>query len=110
MRLVEEAGYQDRIDTARGKILYLTKGGWGIKCGDPKAWGFDDADWTPFKEYEIIRDDEQTNTHSELARTYFLWKEKDGPFPKGICSTSMCHRAQRCNVRKQCFGNFEAFQ
>lgn len=103
LRAAEEAGHADVIDTQKAKIFYVTKGGYGVKSDDAGAWGLDDGPWSPFKEFEVERDDTQTDKHSDLARRLHVWREEGGPLPEGICPTSVCPRAKKCNVRSQCW-------
>jgi hypothetical protein len=106
MRLVAESSLPQakEIDTENAKILYIIKGGWGVPSTDPAEWGITaDFGWTPFKEFDIKRDDEQTDHHAELARELKLWRDEDGPMPGRICSTSTCQRAKRCHVRVKCW-------
>ena len=49
------------IDTSKATVLYTTKGGYGVPDPDLKKWGLSDH-FSPFKEFEIERDDSRLKT------------------------------------------------
>ena len=110
LRLIEESNYEfkDEIRTDKARILYVVKGGWGEKSNDPHEWGLPDKGWSPFKEFEIQRDDSETEPHSLLARRLKVWRDaqeagKATDLPAGVCETSMCSLAMKCQVRSECW-------
>lgn len=104
LRLVEESDHPFRhlVDTRSGLIIYVVKGGYGVRSDEPRAWGIDDAPWEPFKEFEVERDDEALDRFSAAAATILAWKA-GGDLPPFLCETSTCPRARACEVRVPCW-------
>ena len=110
LRLVDECGLPglETIDTTEARVLYVTKGGWGRKSGEPKAWGLKDRGWTPFHEFTVKRDDSATEYLVEKARPYWAWRVDGESFPKGICPHALSSVAQNCDYASACFsGKFK---
>ncbi|MCA1777753.1 MAG: hypothetical protein LC676_19750 [Loktanella sp.] len=84
-------------------ILYTTKGGYGTLCADVKKWGLPE-DFSPFKEYDITRDDAETDDLALRARTVKEFRAGLVGMPEGICSTAFSQRAQECPLKGVCFG------
>ena len=80
-------------DLKRAKILYIMRG-YGQK--DEKGL------MSPFKEFDIERDDAQIQHLIEAAMATTVGINTGVP-PKGVCSTMTCTRATHCPVRKECF-------
>ena len=110
LRLVAESDspFKDRVNTARAKILYTSKGGFGNADPELETWGLPDK-FSPFKEFEIQRDDAMTD--GIVARAKMFWDFRTGKagLPLGLCPTALCKRAKVCPVMKSCFsGQFPA--
>lgn len=90
------------INTQEGLIMYVSKGGYGVKDPKIKQWDFSDWQFSPFKEYRVIRNDEATEHLCKLAEPVKVYRD-GGPIPKRICNTAFHPRAAHCPVRKLCF-------
>lgn len=104
LRIIAESGHHwsNLVDTKHATILYTTKGGYG--CADPvlKGWGLRDQ-YSPFKDYEITRDDKATNAVADRARVVHEFRKGKHPMPHGLCATALSKRAQYCPLKKVCF-------
>lgn len=107
LRLIAESDHplRDYIDTRHGIILYVSKGGYGMKSTEAAGWGLMDKPWTPFKEFLVERDDSATQRFTDLARPLYDWMKDPAnvSFPERICDTPACKRAQACEVRERCW-------
>ncbi len=105
MRCIEESTseYRHVVHTDSARVLYVSKGGYGVKDLDVKKWDFRDDGMSPFKEYEVLRDDSQTDDLVEAAKLVYE-HEKGGSLPDRVCKTAMCKRAEWCVVASTCFG------
>lgn len=102
LRLVEESThpFRDLVDTSHAKILYACKGGY-VSNPELKEHGHH---FTPFKEYEIKRDDSLTDAHLARGEAFTLWLSgKTMELPQRICETSTCPRAKSCPAVLKCF-------
>lgn len=93
----------ERIDTQKAFILYISKGGYGHQDDVVKTWKLKDGDYSPFKEFEVERNDEETDELMEYAAAVDEYK-KTGKIPLGICPTSVVRRAKYCKMHDQCWG------
>lgn len=108
LRLIDQSDspYKDRIDTDTAHILYVSKG-FGNKDLSLAEHGIKDT-LTPFKEFTVKRNDDQTDKLIAQARHLHAYRQ-GGPMPGGICSTVMCKRAQGCNMVAECWsGKYQA--
>ena len=110
MRCVEESKHPWRttVDVEKATVIYVTKQGWGVKDPTIQAMGFGEKPFAPFKEFEIERDDSQTDDMVAKAKTLNMWRQMkptgdEGVLPLGICPNALCPRAQKCEVKQQCF-------
>lgn len=107
MRIVADSKgkRKDRINTEEATILYVSKGGYGCKDTSLHKEGISDGPFSPFKEFIVTRDDKSTDLkwfHAQVLKEY---REGKRGIMKGICSTSVCTRAQGCPVASECFSN-----
>jgi hypothetical protein len=109
LRLIEE---QDdhrtpHFQTDYGIVFYVSKGGYGCK----QEWVDNPLikdNFSPFKEYEVKRDDAKTNRMAELAIGYHHYRET-GVMPAGVCQVSTALRVKNCEVAKECWsGDYPA--
>lgn len=104
LRIIGESAHSwaNMISTESATVLYVSKGGYG--CSDPalSKWGLSDK-FSPFKEYEVKRDDKATDDLALRARV--VKDSRDGlhGMPCGICPTAMSKRAAKCPLRGPCF-------
>lgn len=102
LRLLDEAGYSDVVNTKVGHVLYIVKG-FGVKDTEiVKQKGVKDSAFSPFKEYKVKRDDSVTENLVQSARALKVFRET-GKIPCGVCPTGLCSRAQKCSMVKECF-------
>ena len=90
------------VDTTEAFILYVTKGGFGVKDEFIKAWGLHDG-FSPFKEFKIKRQDKDTEDLIAPAIKVKHFRQGLIGLPGPICSTALGKRAQDCHLRKACF-------
>ncbi|MBY0560038.1 hypothetical protein [Hyphomicrobium sp.] len=108
LRTIDECTDQNasHVGTDKATILYVSKGGFG--CADPelKKWGLQEG-FSPFKEFEITRDDKATEPLAERAKVVKDFRDGKVGMPCGLCPSSMSQRAKGCIVKKHCFsGDF----
>lgn len=108
MRIVDQSDspYKDKIDTTDAFVLYVTKGGYGFKDEQVRKWKLLDGDFSPFKEFPVVRDDSQTEELLHRAAMVQDYK-KTGKVPLGICPTMLCQRAKWCSQAKHCWSEAE---
>jgi hypothetical protein len=105
MQIIEDSHHPQAhmIDTTVGRVLYVSKGGYGQIMDDHTAWGFDgDSKFSPFKEYFVTRDDENTEFYLNRAGALQAFRAT-GIMPSGVCKTNLQREAKACPVCAQCF-------
>lgn len=104
LRLIAESTqpWSNLVDTSEGRVLYISKGGYGCMDDEPGKWGMTDK-FSPFKEYTIKRDDELTIDLHERAKVVTDFRAGTVGMPCGICPTAMSKRATHCPSRAACF-------
>lgn len=104
MRCIDEdKNLAGKINTTKATVLYVSKS-FGFKAETPcLPCGHKDAPFSPFKEFEVTRNDDSIADMVESARSYHLWKTQGGALPDGICDKVTCKRANQCLVAKECF-------
>lgn len=94
------------VDPSRAIILYVSKGGYG--CAQDwlaQAPTFDK--FSPFKEYEILRNDSEVEDLSKMAAEFTKFLDT-GKMPCGICATAFSKTAQGCDMKNECWsGKFQ---
>lgn len=90
------------VNTSRAKILYVSKNGFGCADDQLAEWGVSEK-FSPFKEFEVERDDEMVEPYWQRARMVTDYRNKEAGMPAGVCPTSLCSRAKMCPVRTPCF-------
>jgi hypothetical protein len=108
MRIIDQSDspHRDLIDTQDAFVLYVTKGGYGFKDEQLKKWKLNDSDFSPFREFPVVRDDSQTDellARAAMVREY----RKTGVMPLGVCPTMLCQRAKWCKQAKHCWSEHE---
>ena len=90
------------VNTAKATVLYITKGGYG--CSDPQlaTWGLKEK-FSPFKEYEVLRDDSDTDEIMMRAKLVKDFRAGKIGMPTGICATALSKRALTCSFKGVCF-------
>ena len=105
LRLIAESdhSWSSLVATDAATIIYISKGGYG--CADPelKKWGLTEQ-YSPFKEFEVKRDDKETDDLVKRAKAIKDFREGKAGMPAGICATAMSKRAQTCPLKAACFG------
>lgn len=104
LRIIDESGDPTKrlIDTQEARVLYVTKGGYGVKDPTIADWALGDGPWSPFREFRVKRDDEATQMVSDRARAV-VEAERAGTTPAGICATQFVRRAASCRAVHACF-------
>jgi len=92
----------ERVNTKSSKILYVTKS-FGFKDETLKAAGIKDAAFSPFKEFQIDRNDDMLKTPLARARVLKIWRDDKKGMPCGICANGLTKRAQGCSAVGACF-------
>lgn len=104
LRIISESdhSWSSMVNSEVATILYVSKGGFG--CADPelKKWGLTDQ-YSPFKEFQIKRDDSQTDDLVARAKAIKDFREGKVGMPCGICTTAMDKRAKMCSLKAVCF-------
>lgn len=104
MRIVDEAGDKDAslIDTKTASVIYVDKGGFGIKDPEVETWKIGDKGFSPFKEFTVYRNDNDTDIMSKLGARYLEAKQTQ-TICGGVCSHQSESRAMKCNVGERCW-------
>jgi hypothetical protein len=104
LRIIDESAksWSNLVDTTAGRILYVSKGGYGCADEEPAKWGMTDK-YSPFKEFTIKRDDPLTEDLHIRAKTVTDFRKGLVGMPCGICPTAMAKRASQCPMRVACF-------
>lgn len=95
----------ERVNRTRARVLYVTKGGFGVKTPEMGSWSFADGGFSPFKEYVIDRDDAEVEYLVQRAMQARIGMS-GGAIPDKIaaCKGGLASkRAQLCDVNMQCF-------
>lgn len=104
LRIIAESSHNwaNMVDTDQAYILYVSKGGYG--CADPElsSLGLSDK-FSPFKEFEIKRDDSATDDLTKRAKVVKDFREGKVGMPCGICSSALVKRAAGCPMKAKCF-------
>lgn len=104
LRIIAESEHHwsNNVATDAATVLYVSKGGFGCLDPDLKKWGLSEQ-FSPFKEFEITRDDTSTEPLFQRAKVVKDYRDGKVGMPCGLCSTAHSQRAQNCPVRKECF-------
>lgn len=112
LRIAQESGHPmaKKIDPKNGRVLYVSKGGYGIADPQLKKWGLSES-FSPLKEYAVKRQDEDTDEISKRGAAVHLFRQGKAGMPCGVCSTAFTARAKECPAKKPCFsGAYPATQ
>lgn len=103
---IARSEYANQIDCDNSLVVYMIKG-YGAQDPTLKNDGIMDQH-TPFKEFEVIRKEEDVVGYFEQAKKAHEYMNT-GKMPEGICEVVDCKRATKCSMRKQCFsGDYKA--
>ena len=105
LRIIDESvhSWSNLVNTEKATVFYISKGGYGCADPDLKKWGLTEQ-FSPFKEFDITRDDSQTDAPSNRAKVVKDFREGKVGMPCGVCATALSKRAQRCSMKTVCFG------
>lgn len=106
----EDSGPESqRVNTKVAHIIYVSKS-FGFKDTDLKADGIKDAAFSPFKEFEIVRDDAMSEVSYAKAKAFKAWQDNEkGGLPCGVCPNGLSKRAQGCTAVTACWsGSYPA--
>lgn len=111
MKLVEESTmpHSAKINTKEAHLLYVAKS-FGVKDEDMKAAGIADAQFSPFKEFIIPRNDDIVTTQVNKAIALKAWRDTpEVGLPCGVCLNGLTKRAQKCAAVGACWsGSYTA--
>lgn len=102
MRIIDDAGYGDTIDTKSALVFYMAKC-FGFKDDEVASYGFKDSQFSPFKEFTVMRNDDQTDLVYSKALAVHNYRLGVGGIPCGVCDSINDKRAMSCPVKKECF-------
>lgn len=102
LRVIEEAGLGGIISTNKATVFYVSKGGFGTLDPELVKFGITDSKYSPFKEYEVERDDKANDKYVELAMLVKRYQDT-GVMPLGVCNTNLHKRAKSCPVMAECW-------
>jgi hypothetical protein len=110
LRLIAESAhpFAKKVNTDVATILYVSKGGYGCADDQLTKWGLYDK-FSPFKEFEIKRNDASVESLAQRAKVVKDFREQKVGVPTGLCPTAFCKRAAGCPVKTACFsGDYPA--
>lgn len=104
LRIIAESGHPwaNKVSSTRATVFYISKGGFGCADEQLKQWGIKES-YSPFKEYEIDRNDEETDIYAVRSKAVKDFRTGEEGVPFGICSTPMAKRASGCLMKEACF-------
>lgn len=104
LRIIDESASQwsSLINTNKAGVLYTSKGGFGVADPELKKWNIPES-FSPFKEWEVTRDDEATDYLAERAQIVHDYRAGKIGMPQGLCKTAFDKRAQGCVCKKPCW-------
>lgn len=104
LRAVQESGSKlaERINLQEAIVLYVTKGGYGWQDKELFRWKLRDDSWSPFRDFDVQRDDSLTDTLLAQAAQHETFK-KTGELPERICPTQFVTRAKYCKQGRHCW-------
>lgn len=104
MRIVAESGHPmaSKIHQQRGRVLYVSKGGYGAKDDDIRKWGIPEY-FSPFKQFDVSRVDAQTHEMVRRGKAVADFRAGRAGMPCGVCKTAFTDRAKECPAKKPCF-------
>lgn len=94
LRMIADSPLAEHVETQVAHVLYIAK-----SFG---KWSPEDKTISPFKEYEVVRDDSITDKLLGRAGEYQAFRTM-GMIPNRICPTAACKRAKTCSVVGACF-------
>lgn len=106
LRVAADSGdlLKRRVDTERALVLYVSKGGFGAQDEAVRSWKVthDSGTWSPFKEFEVARDDALTQDAWDKGAALARWR-KSGELPGRVCGSQVEPRAKACCAVWPCF-------
>jgi hypothetical protein len=108
LQMVAESEWEgkQRVDTSEASILYISKA-FGCKDEDLAKHKVKDAPFSPFKEFNVKRDDKLNAKTMARARVLKIWRDTGSDvkaLPAGICKSTMDPRAKQCPTCVSCYG------
>ncbi len=99
LRLLNESNSKLKkyVNMDYATVLYCQKA-FGVKAFTPSG----DANFSPFKEYYVDRDDSLSDTQCNKSEVVKVSREQD-LIPFGVCPTAYSKRAHSCNCSNACF-------
>lgn len=104
MRFIEDSSHphKHKINLKEAIVFYVCKG-FGTKDDSLAKADIKDAGFSPFKEFWVKRNDDQTQDIWTKAEVLHTFRKGGGKMPQGICVNGLCKRAQSCVMVKPCW-------
>lgn len=104
LRLIAESAHAKKklVRTDRAYVLYASKGGYGCLDKEVQGWPTHEQ-FSPYKEFEIKRDDSQTDDLVAPAKIVYDYRQGLIGMPAGVCHSALDKRAAKCPRRAECF-------
>ena len=104
LRIIAESAHPwaSLVSHERASILYISKSGYGCADDGLKGMGIKES-FSPFKEFEVLRDDAQTNDQATRAQVVKDFRAGAVGTPRGICPSALSQRAKGCSLKGACF-------
>ena len=104
LRIIAESDHPwaSMVSTERARVLYISKSGYGCADDELKKWGLKES-FSPFKEFEIARDDSQTEEPARRSKVVKDFRDGKVGMPKGVCPSALAGRAKGCAFKGACF-------
>ncbi len=104
LRIIAESAHPwaSLVSSERAQVLYISKTGYGCSDDTLKKWGLKES-FSPFKEFDVTRDDKATDYLTGPAKIVKAWRDGKIGMAKGVCPSSLAKRAANCNCKPECF-------
>ena len=104
LRIIAESDHPwaSMVSHERARIMYISKSGYGCADDSLKAMGIKEG-FSPFKEFEVARDDDQTQDPAMRSKVVKDFRDGQVEMPRGICPSALTNRAKGCALKAACF-------
>ena len=104
MRIIDESSHSwsNMVGHDKATIVYVSKSAYGCADDSLRKWGIKEG-FSPLKEYDIKRNDAETNVLADRSKVVKDYRAGLVGMPCGVCSTAMSKRAGACAFKGECF-------
>ena len=104
LRLMAESDHSwaSMVNHQKATILYISKSAYGVVDETLGGIGVKER-FSPFKEFDVVRDDKATDYLVDRAKIVKDYREKKIGMPCGLCPTALSKRAAGCDYKTECF-------